>query len=449
MVGMSPSEWNKPNSSTREPRINILLRAVENGTKLITTSNTGVVIKKNKENIDQIESFRIEGKKSFPLIAKDGRKIMSNQIAKTSIFGGGMSGAGGGTVQTAQAESLQCFYCAAVTGEGKKSYEEIRSNLKKHAARVYIGGTSFERAIASNEDWHDSAYATAIALLEKGYINKSHTFHRDDPKMKQIYRVFKNSAFKNSGMPVLSDDKWNPGDIWAISGKIDLKKELDDTTVASLNSSLVRAFESRKIVGISLKKIVNPEQMKISEVNLSEHRSLSRYNLSGFNLQSTRSGSTFFSNRGGILMVGNKNKVEFRPDRYLSPIKGEIKLATARGGGVGNGILSYGIQKYLKKQPYTPSETVDISKKILNGDRKPINEFYKMASVFSDVSESDFNMELKSQSIDIIHSKFQVTQLFYLLHNSPVSRRDDYISYIMNYAGSSLQESSVYVKVYQ
>ena len=72
-----------------------------------------------------------------------------------------------------------------------------------------------------------------------------------------------------------------------------------------------------------------------------------------------------------------------------------------------------------------------------------------MASVFSDVSESDFNMELKSQSIDIIHSKFQVTQLFYLLHNSPVSRRDDYISYIMNYAGSSLQESSVYVKVYQ
>ena len=53
------------------------------------------------------------------------------------------------------------------------------------------------------------------------------------------YKTFlnKKEALKNSGMANLSDDKWNPGDIWAIDPSFKLT-DLDTTSITALNLSL-------------------------------------------------------------------------------------------------------------------------------------------------------------------------------------------------------------------
>lgn len=445
MQRMSPFEWNKPNSSTKEPRLDILLRAMKEGTKLVTVDNKGVVIKNSRENLNAVENFKVEGKKSFPLVTKDGRRIMSNQIGKTSIFGGGVAGAGGGTIQTAQAESLHAFYCAAVTVEGSKSIEELRPVLKKYASRVHPGGITLESAMALDEAWHVSAHLSAIDLFEKGYINRTHTFHRDDIEMNRIYKTIKVNAFKNSDMPVLPNDKWNPGDIWAIARGVDLKKTLDDSTLTNLNASLLRAFHNRSVIGISLKKVTDARKMKTVIMNPTIDRQLDKHTLSSMKL----GGKSLFSNRGATYIADGKYKLEFRPDRYLSGIKVEIKHSTARGGGAGLGIITHGIKRVTGKSLYSSAEALSITKKIMAKDERSIEHFYKMAHSVRNVGKSDFLAELNTQTIDYIHSKLLATRLTYILHNSTQRERDEFVSYLINYAGSKLLESSVYVKVYQ
>ena len=52
-------------------------------------------------------------------------------------------------------------------------------------------------------------------------------------------------------MTPLKDDKWNPGDIWAISKRFDFKN-IDVTSVNAMNKSLIQGFNDRTLVGISL-----------------------------------------------------------------------------------------------------------------------------------------------------------------------------------------------------
>ena len=80
--------------------------------------------------------------------------------------------------------------------------------------------------------------------------------------MNKIYNI-KKRAFANNNMPNLNNDKWNPGDIWAIESGIDIDKSLTDESVKSLNIDLQKAFDARKIVGISLKKVCTTKSIKI------------------------------------------------------------------------------------------------------------------------------------------------------------------------------------------
>ena len=101
MVKLTPAQWKKPNSATKQPRTDILIDAIKSGQSVTLVNNKEVVLKNTKENILSVQNFvKNGGNKAFDLITKDGKIISSSDIGKSPMFGGG-GGAGGGTENTA------------------------------------------------------------------------------------------------------------------------------------------------------------------------------------------------------------------------------------------------------------------------------------------------------------------------------------------------------------
>jgi len=323
MTALRPGELSKPNSKTKEPRIDILKHAVINGITLaLAKDNSEVKFANTPENITAVDNF--DGKTPFDLVTVDGRTISSSKIGKSAIFGGG-AGAGGGTENTAQTESGQCLWLAAMLVYGNQPIEFFTpSILKKAMNRIDVGKTSFDEMISMDSAWQVSAYLSAQKIIKAGYATKKHKLHRDSSAMNYIYKKAKKEAFKNSGISALTDDKWNPGDIWAIEDGVDLKKELDTSSIGALNTSLLRLFKERKVVGISLKLV--KKEAKAKEYNVEGSPQNHKF-VSG--AVKTQRG-TFFSNKGGTVEFSG-GTMEIRPNNYLGANKIEIMGKTARG----------------------------------------------------------------------------------------------------------------------
>ena len=97
------------------------------------------------------------------------------------------------------------------------------------------------------------------------------------------------------------------------------------------------------------------------------------------------------------------------------------------------------------------------SQAIANKDERAIDNFWMMvdaiqkSSLVKDqlIDEATFKAELDNQELKNIHVKLSVAYIFYGLVKANKQQRNDFVDYIANYAGSSLPESSVYLKVYQ
>ena len=62
-----------------------------------------------------------------------------------------------------------------------------------------------------------------------------------------------------------SDDKWNPGDIWAVANDFKVS-ELNIESVRALNLSILELFNQKRLVGISLKLV--KKNAKYKEYNV-------------------------------------------------------------------------------------------------------------------------------------------------------------------------------------
>ena len=213
-------------------RDEIVLAKIKDGKpfKLGSTGNSGQVIGlKYNPKTKQFTYQKTSGKKEIVTVSKI--TGATGNIFKDSDFGGG-GGAGGGTIQTAYAESAQCVWLIAVQKSPRKKYEDFTEKDLKAAfdsSRCQVGSTTFDQIMTLGPDWHKSGYWTSKKLIEMGLVNTGQTYHRDSTVMKKIYKN-KKTAFQNSDLNVLSDDKWNPGDFWAVKTNFDVNK-LDYSTV--------------------------------------------------------------------------------------------------------------------------------------------------------------------------------------------------------------------------
>ena len=443
MTALRPGELSKPNSKTKEPRIDILKHAVINGITLaLAKDNSEVKFANTPENITAVDNF--DGKTPFDLVTVDGRTISSSKIGKSAIFGGG-AGAGGGTENTAQTESGQCLWLAAMLEYGNQPIEFFTpSILKKTMNRIDVGKTSFDEMISMDSAWQVSAYLSAQKIIKAGYATKKHKLHRDSSAMNYIYKKAKKEAFKNSGISALTDDKWNPGDIWAIEDGVDLKKELDTSSIGALNTSLLRLFKERKVVGISLKLV--KKEAKAKEYNVEGSPQNHKF-VSG--AVKTQRG-TFFSNKGGTVQFSG-GTMEIRPNNYLGANKIEIMGKTARGGGAGWGVIMAAGKRYLNVNIPAHGSIKRIAQKLASGKNKRSElYFYKMAKNADPSLTFDYYMEeIRNKDAGWFSAKLAAVMIVHYLNTNKGRKADSFVNAIVNYAASSSDDSSAFVKIYQ
>lgn len=447
---MTAAEWGKPNSQTGEDRIDILKKLVKNETPIALIDGSDVKFKNDKVNFNAISEWE-KNKKStgFVLLTKDGKQIKSGKIGKSAVFGGAGSGSGGGTKQTQLAESLQCIYLASMLKNGIKDVSFfVPDELKSTMNKVDIGSTSFENAMSLDESWHASAYYSAVEIIKGGYVKKNHVIHRESKMMKAIYAA-KKKAFQNSNIPVLTDDKWNPGDIWSIDPKFKIT-DLDVSTIVSLNADIKRLFEEKILVGISLKKILNSTGIKMdvknTEAGVTDQHEFKKATLKAERIKT----AGFWRSQMGLALFNGSGKADIRSSTFLGSINMEIQLKTARGGRAGHEQIIYGAKEFMNFRFPSNSDLKIMARKIEKGDKREIKKFFDMAKfVVKDLTMTEFQEGIESSTLGKIHSKLGATMVAFALEKNRGKKANDFISYIVNYAGSKSAEASVYLKVYQ
>jgi hypothetical protein len=441
-VKLSPAQMKKPNANTGEARIDILARLVRDEVPLELAKGGVFKVTEIEDALAQIEIFKKLGK-PFNLHG-NGKTISSSDLGKSKVFGGG-GGAGGGTLNTKITESHQCVICQAMLDNGIQEEDFFMQEdvLKAAYKRVYVDAT-YEEILGVEDGWFHSSYESAKILVKEGYINKSQTFHRNSKLMNTVY-AFKNVAYKNSDQNPVKDDKWNPGDFWAVEKSFDLKS-LDTSSIAAYNKSLLQAFVDRQLVGISLKLV--KKKAKAKEYNIKLPPDTDDHKLLKILLQGEKRG-TFWSNKGATIIF-DEGKFELRAGSAGGAIKGEIALKTARGGGAGYGIMSDAMKLVFRKKIPDNGKINQLAKKIVKGDKRSVTIFFELYSNFynNDTFEN-FAKELSQKDVYWVGSKLACLYVVYNVDKNTGTKANRWLTKIINYAGSKSEDSSAYVKVYE
>ncbi len=449
-VGLQPSELKKTATAgpyKNQERTDILADLIKKQIPLELIKGKDIIIANVPETLERIEQFKKDGK-TFEMTGVNGRTITSSMLNKSKYFGGG-AGAGGGTKQTAIGESAQCVWMSAMLEIGSAMPIDSFTDkvLTKAFKNVSVGSTSLKQILAIDESWKMSSYLTAQYAIQKGIIEKGMTFHRDDTVMKAIYSS-KNEAFKNNDFKPLKDDKWNPGDIWAAEKGFRIN-ELNTSTLEGFNDDILDLYLQKRLVGISLKKV--SKAVIGIEKNVERPPLTSDHKFSAGRIKSISKGewyttkSNFIDFQGGFMALS--------ANKAYGSHKVEIKGKNARGGGASWGVMQdaavrvYGASKKLPKN----SDMTKEAKLIVSGNKKAVNKFTSMLQKFDKTISSEQVVEklgkMKGKAAGVwIHGKLGGLHILNLIHKGG-TKADQFITQIVNYAGSSTSDSSAYIKL--
>ena len=448
-TALTPAQLDANNSKTGEHRIDILIRLVKDKKPLELAKGGTFTV--GDDYIDQVvkdaQAFKKNsdtfGRGGFSLIDKSGKEIKSNNLLKSKVFGGGVGGAGSGQKETKRNESHNAVMMHAMLEHGtNQPIDFFDKDIMKSAYKDSEVDASFKDIEDMPDDWNLSSYNISKALIDKGYVKKGHTIHRGSAEMIRIYAK-KNKAYKNMGETALKDDKWNPGDVWAIDSGFDVES-LDASSVDGLNASILQNYQDRTLVGISLKGPMT-KTVPIKELNIDKSL-LKTYRYSKFYLESK--GGSYWSAKNGTLVAG-KITLMFKDNKQFGNIKAEIKGMKGRGGGLSWGVMDMFLRRHGIRYGLKPHSKyiVKQAKKMARGNKRAIKEYYDYFNYFyNNVDLKEFTKELKKKDGQWISSKFAITMVAYQLEQLGGTKLNDTITNFINYAGSELSESSAYVK---
>ena len=447
-TNLGPEELKK--SATAGPyngqdRTDILADLIKKQIPLELKKGGKITVANIEDVLSSIKQFKKDGK-AFDLTGLDGKTVSSSALLKTKEFGGG-AGAGGGTKQTAIGESAQCVWMVAMLEIGSAMPIDSFTDkvLTKAFKSVSVGGTSLKQILALDDSWRMSSYLTAQYAMDKGIIERGMIFHRDDKLMKAIYSS-KDTAFKNNGFKPLKDDKWNPGDIWAEEKGFSIK-ELDTASVEGLNNDILDLYLQKRLVGISLKKVsrgvVGIEKNVVRPPVTADHK------FTGGRIKSVSKGewyttkSNFVDFQGGYMTLSANSA--------FGSHKVEIKGKGARGGGASWGVMQDAAYRvYGKTLLPKNSDLKKEAKAVVAGDTKALKSFTSMLQKHDKTISIDQVVEklekLKKGADVWVHGKLGGLHVLNILAAGG-KKADQFVTQLVNYAGSSTSDSSAYIKL--
>ena len=448
LVPMGNPEWEKPNSNTKVPRIDILKKLIKDGKPIELAKGGSFVVSDPEEAIKVIDAYvKADYKVGFTLNATDGKVYKNTQIGKSKVFGGAGGGAGGGTANTKLTESHNALMIAAMLEHGSSHDESFFTpDILKAAAKGVDVDEKLDKMLTLEGPWFSSSYNIAKLLCEKGYVKKGMKIYRGTKGMANIY-AGKDIAFKNTGFKPLKDDKWNPGDIWAIDKSFSLK-ELKTANITAYNKSLLEHFNTRRLVGISLKGPETKYPPPLKEYNNQVPPDVDMHKYKGVKLEADRGTASYWSAKSASIFYDGGVMV-MRDGTPGGSIKAEIMGKNARGGGISWGPMKDYVQRETRKKlPEHASGIKKMAINIVKGKEREIKAYYVMFNHFyKNTSYDEFKKELSKKDKNWISAKLASTYVCYYLDKAGGNVANALVTHFVNYAGSKGTESAVYVKV--
>ena len=190
-------------------------------------------------------------------------------------------GSGGGASETQRNECAQCLYAALAFYVYKAPIDptQLITDEDMTEATKYIDiDTDYKQVYGDALDlsWHFSSIKGANKLWEKYKhlaTTKKYTFCRgggpDDKEIKAAFKRLNAQMKKDPDIKVSfsSEDKWNPADIWMVANGIDMGELDDKTTIDGINDFIKTKYETRDLIGVSLKRIAGECKMSVLNYN--------------------------------------------------------------------------------------------------------------------------------------------------------------------------------------
>jgi len=410
--------------------------------------------------------------------SKKKEEVANTKIFKDGDFGGGSSGSGGGAEDTKYTESTQCYYCALVFKQKKPldlKKPPTTTQLKSAASQVYASKSLEDCLKNGPQSWFEQGtYIKTANLVYKQYKNKfkgTVYFHRagDGSKSKFMDNVYKakqtchNNDKKSKVVQApgsFSNDKWNPGDIWATTLSNEAKplekytKDWSTLNKAVAEMSGVGKAQSATLLGISLKSIAGGSMGTYQEYNLpKKHGSEVKFT----NFQYGQK-NNFFSAKDSYIYT-NKGRMQLRTFGGDAAWQGEIKGVAAAGGKIGGGNIVFYLQRVTRNNVMMFGNSGKEGHLISDITKTNFAKtFYKY---YVDLAKSAKNMykEAKPMSFELFESQlkdtdkgFKVSKYIttvFLVELIKLSGKDS--SQLMtdcwSYAASSTDQSSFFIKI--
>ena len=267
----------------------------------------------------------------------------SKQVIRIDIkpMGGG---SGAGSDATAINESAQCLYAALafnvyhapIEGDGGSiSLEDF-----EEAAQSCEVDVKFDEMIALPTSWKLSSIRGANELYNrigkykpKGYYKFYRGKGLDDGQIKSAYQKIR------KGTPFTSEDKWNPADIWIAASNFsanDITDAASSGLAKNINQFLIEKYDSRELIGVSLKKITTPTA-HVSLKNYTQDGKAAGVHYAGYELR-YKTGDEYSIDV--YIKYGNGDeKIQFRNfgGNKAGSWQGEVKGSSANQGKIGGG----------------------------------------------------------------------------------------------------------------
>ena len=458
MAALKSSDFQKPASSgpyAGQSRQDIFASKIkEDKPFIIGSTKYGEVVRGLSFNTTT-KKFTYENKQKKIL------EISYTSVFKDTDFGGG-AGSGGGAEDTKYTESLQCYFCSYVFNVAKKKITYVSDAELKKSERYVNATISLDEGLKNGPaNWIETdVYIKTANKLFEVYGSKMQSpvyFHRGSKFMDNVYaaKATCHKLDKASDTPQapgsFSNDKWNPGDIWASTFQ-PTDKPLEGYTESwgALNARVLKLAQEGKLLGISLKKVVT-DSARLEEYN--------KGNVVGdvtFMSATFGSSGNFFSSIDGYITT-SKGKIQVRAFSGTQGWQGEIKATGAAGGKIGGGNIEFYSKMHLDKILY-PIEGKESSVLDHMNGTDFLTEFYEMyVSVNSKMQPSQplldrkefFNEldKLTNNKRSFLFSKYLVLRLYDNMFSSTTAQRNALINSFYKYAGSSTDQSSYYVKL--
>lgn len=401
--------------------------------------------------------------------AKSTYEARRAQIFKDKDFGGG-GGSGGGSADTDRTESLQCFYNAYVFNIKKGTCTSVSPTQLKSASKFTHTSHGLQDCLNKGPaDWieTDVYIKTANKLWEKYgrrmTKNGSVHFHRGSPFMKGLYDAKSacHKIDKASDDPQapgsFSNDKWNPGDIWATTfGELEKPLSKSTSSWGDLQAEVMRLAKAGKLLGISLKKLGKGSPATAKEFNTPKQIA----NRDTYTYNSFKFGKTgdFFSSQD-IYIDTNGGEIQFRTFGGDTSWQGEIKGGSAAGGKIGGGNVDFYCKQVFGNDIYNGRGSEKAFLSSIKSDPKWPSKAYQIYKKYN--SKSKPSIDLVSEKVFLQEwanheqgDNFRMSKSICLMFieafastGTSKAKQHDLITKMFRYASSDVDQSSFFVKI--